>query len=270
MKGKGVELSVNSINTKGAIQWSTSLLANYVESRVKEYNLASTSTGTYINLGLSISPVAGNHLYSIYAYRWAGLNATTGDPQGYINHTISTDYNALVNTTVNELVYKGSAVPVIFGSCMNTLQWKEFTLSANIVYKLGYWFMRSTVNYTELLNGRNAHPDFEKRWQKPGDELFTNVPSFIYPNPNANRDAFYRSAEVQVEKGDHIRLQDISLAYNIPVKPKHKWLQSVKCYTYLNNLGIIWKANKQNLDPDYFSGGYPLPRSISLGIKASF
>jgi TonB-dependent starch-binding outer membrane protein SusC len=270
MKGKGIELNITTINTKGLLQWSTMLIANYVESRVKEFNVPAGGSGNYINLGLGISPVAGSHLYSIYAYRFAGLNPANGNPQGYINNNSSSDYNALVNVPVNELAFKGSAVPVVFGSVMNTLQWKQFSCSVNIVYKAGYWFMRSTVQYTELLNGRNAHPDFEKRWQKSGDELITNIPSFIYPNPNSNRDAFFRSSEVNTERGDHIRLQDISLSYDVPVAQKTKWLQSLRCYTYINNLGIIWRANKQNLDPDYFSGGYPLPRSIAFGIKASF
>ncbi len=270
MKGKGIELNLTSINTKGILQWSTMFIANYVESRVKEFNLPAGNAGNYINMGLGISPVAGSHLYSIYAHRFAGLNPANGNPQGYINNSISSDYNALVNVSVNELAFKGSALPLVFGSVMNSLQWKQFTCSVNIVYKAGYWFMRSTVNYTDLLNGRNAHPDYEKRWQKPGDELSTNIPSFIYPNPNSNRDAFFRSSEVNTERGDHIRLQDISLSYDVPVSQKTNWLRALNCYAYFNNLGIIWRANKVNIDPDYFSGGYPLPRSLAFGIKASF
>ncbi|MEJ8818555.1 SusC/RagA family TonB-linked outer membrane protein [Lacibacter sp. H407] len=270
MQGQGIELNVTSRNTVGVVQWSTALIANYVESKVKNFRVASVSAGTFINQGLSISPVTGSHLYSIYAYRWAGLNPANGDPQGFLNNNVSTNYNSLVNAPVQELAYKGSAVPVVFGSCMNTIRWKQFSCSVNMIYKLGYSFMRSTVNYSVLLNGTAAHPDYEKRWQKPGDEVTTNVPSFIYPNPGSNRDALYRSAEIQVEKGDHIRLQDISLSYDLPVSQKWKWMQTMKCYTYFNNLGIIWRANKLNIDPDYFAGGYPLPRSVAFGIKASF
>jgi hypothetical protein len=79
------------------------------------------------------------------------------------------------------------------------------------------------------------------------------------------RDNFYALSEVTVEKADNIRLQDISLAYNFDKAIiKSLPFQSVSVYMYLNNVAMIWKANKAGLDPDYET----TPRMrISAGLR---
>src|SRR3546814_19925038 len=69
-----------------------------------------------------------------------------------------------------DLVYHGSARPTFFGSFRNTFSWKGLSISANIAYKLGYYFKGSTISYTALFNNWNGHKDFNRRWKEPGDE----------------------------------------------------------------------------------------------------
>jgi hypothetical protein len=49
------------------------------------------------------------------------------------------------------------------------------------------------------------------------------------------------------------------------------WLpiQSVRLYGYANNIGILWKANHQGIDPDYVNS-IPNPRTLALGLKMDF
>jgi TonB-linked SusC/RagA family outer membrane protein len=270
MKGNGFDLILNTHNLIGKLKWTSNLIFDYAASKVTRYLLANTNASSFLNYGTSINPVPGRPLYAIYSYPWAGLDPATGDPQGFLNGVVSKNYTALTNVTVDDLVYKGSAVPLFFGSLRNTFSWKNFSLSANILFKLDYYFRRTSVSYTSLFNNWIGHSDYIKRWQKPGDENFTNVPSLIYPNSNVNRDNFYISSEPLVERGDHIRLQDIALSYSIPGMKKKLPFKNLQVYTYMDNIGILWKANKAGLDPDYFSGGYPLPFTISFGIKTNF
>jgi hypothetical protein len=47
---------------------------------------------------------------------------------------------------------------------------------------------------------------------------------------------------------------------------------SLQVYTYINNVGLLWRANKDHLDPDFVSlGSYsmPTPRSIAFGVRAT-
>ena len=271
MEGRGIDMSITANNLTGRLKWSTTLLFNYNTTKVTRYGAASTTASAYLGGGRLVNPVLGKPLYAIYSYQWAGLDSLTGDPRGYLNGQISKDYTALVNIPAAQLQYNGSAIPVYYGSLRNTFGWKQLSLTVNIAYKLGYYFARSSVNYASLLVQWSGHSDYAKRWQNPGDEKITNVPSFIYPISNSNREAFYNSAAVLVERGDHIRLQDINLSYVFAQHQLqgHLPFKSLQVYGYLNNIGILWKANKTGLDPDYFSGGFPLPLSISFGLKAT-
>src|SRR5690606_20820141 len=134
---------------------------------------------------------------------------------GVVDGKPSEDYNSIVNgATLESVIYHGPARPTTFGSIRNTFYFKGFSLSANISYRLGYYFKMSSVQYTSIQLGRGGHSDYSKRWQAPGDEQHTYVPS----QPagfNVPRDTFYRNAEIHVEKGDHIRLQDVRLGYDI-------------------------------------------------------
>jgi hypothetical protein len=93
----------------------------------------------------------------------------------------------------------------------------------------------------------------------------------VYP-ASTERDAFYSGSDALVEKGDHIRLQYITAGYEFSKKNNpHLPFKSVQLYTNINNLGILWRANKSGLDPDYNYSASSLkpPLTVSFGIKAS-
>jgi hypothetical protein len=199
-----------------------------------------------------------------------GLNPLTGDPQGALKDSVSSNYNAIYNSSdLANLKYVGPANPTYFGSLRNTFNWKQLELSFNITWKWGHYFRRNSINYYYLFNTQVGHPDYEKRWQKPGDEKITNVPSMVYP-ANLARDNLYTYSDILVEKGDHIRLQDIQVSYSLN-KSGYKALpvQAIRIYLYANNIGIIWRANHYGIDPDYINS-MPNPRSIAAGVKLDF
>jgi hypothetical protein len=95
------------------------------------------------------------------------------------------------------------------------------------------------------------------------------VPSLRIVN-DLYRDEFYTNSDVVVEKGDHIRLQDIQFSYDFRKQQVKKMpIQSIRLYLYANNIGILWRANKYGIDPDNVSG-IPDPLTLSAGIKVEF
>ena len=271
---RGVDLVLNTRNTKGKLLWQTNFLFTYLKDVVTSFDTKYNATSLVNNSG-SLVAVVGRPLFGIYAYKWAGLDPMNGDPTGYINGQKSKNYLSMVNAPADSLAFKGAARPTIFGSIRNTISYKRFSLSVNIVYKLGYVYRKSStsINYQEVI-GSYENSDYSLRWQKPGDELTTTVPSMVYPL-NASRNNFYKYSEVLVEKADHIRLQDIRLDYNID---KQVWkklpMDNLQLYIYANNLGILWKANKSGIDPDYndnfYSTQIKAPVTVSIGLKTSF
>lgn len=111
--------------------------------------------------------------------------------------------------------------------------------------------------------------DYEQRWQKPGDENNTKVPALVLLQ-DRNRSRFYTYSEVLVERGDHIRLQDIRLDYQVRFKGTGKVIQYLNLYAYLSNVGLLWQQSKTGIDPDTFGFGMANPVSFSFGINAKF
>lgn len=271
LRSKGLELDMNTINTKGPFVWSTRFLFNWNSTKVKTYGSAVSNASAYISSGMLINPVLGRPLYAIYSYYWGGLDPLNGNPTGFMDGQKSVDYNALTNVPLDKVRYNGSAVPVVFGSFYNQVTFKGITLSANLTYGLGYFFRRPSIRYSSLYNNWVTHADFSLRWKQPGDEDYTDVPSMIYPIASTNRDAFYAGSDVLVEKGDHVRFKDISLAVPLrTLSATNRLCRAVTLYTYINNIGILWRANKHGVDPDNFGGGIPIQRTYSFGAKMNF
>jgi len=265
--GRGLDLVLNTRNiTQKHFSWQTNFLLSYALDKLSRYDLQVTSDQYigYANAS-AIIPLNGRPVYAVYSYRWAGLDPSTGDPQGYLGKTVSKDYGTILSSTsLGSMVYNGPARPTVFGSLRNSFTFRKFSFSFNIVYKLGYRFRRDSYLSSGLPWSGNR--DYYRRWRQPGDEKHTYVPSPQYPPYDNYRDQFYQYSSVLVDKGDHIRLQDISLGYSVG----KNW----RLYGYANNVGILWRANRDGLDPDLASAGgmgvYASPRTYAIGIQASF
>ena len=277
LRGSGVDINLSATVVSSELKWQVNALFSYVQTKVTNYRLndASRVASGFVNgKGLSILPVKNSAPYSLFSYRWAGLDPLTGDPQGYLDGQVSKNYTAILNQRLAtaDLVYHGPALPPIYGNFMNTLSYKGLSLSANLTFKLGYYFRKSTVSYTDLYSRGKTHIDYILRWQKPGDEAFTNIPSLTYPAV-ANRDIFFAGTGANVRKGGHLRFQDARIGYDLD---RSKWKKlpapGIRLYVYASNLGIIWRENKEGLDPDYDAdlSFYPQPVTISAGLSINF
>lgn len=269
MTGNGFDVNLQSFNLKGKLGWNTDLIFGTYKDKITDYYLVSNSASLLLTGYSNVAGVIGKPVYSLFSYQWAGLDPANGNPLGYENGNISSNYTYITASarTVNDLVYNGPIMPTFFAAIGNTVSYKNISLTFRISGKFGYYFRRNSINYTNLVATRDGHSDFVKRWQKSGDELLTNVPSFTYPI-SSSRDAFYTNSEATVEKGDHIRLQYINLNYQLD-KQNHKKLpfKSLQVFAAANNLGIIWATNKQHLDPDYIA--LPPTKIISFGLKGT-
>ncbi|MBE9597850.1 SusC/RagA family TonB-linked outer membrane protein [Pedobacter sp. MC2016-24] len=273
MKASGWDLQINTSNLNGNFKWFSSLNLSIAKNEVTQYYLNSTNGNFYVNNSNNISGIEGKPIYSVYAYRWAGLDPANGQPRGYINDQISKDYNLITSsgTQIEDLKYFGSALPTLFGTLGNTFAYHNFSLTIQITYKASYYFRKESINYPNLYTDGQGHADFSKRWQLPGDEKNTNVPAFEYPF-SSSMQALYTFSEPLVEKADHIRLQYLNLQYRLNGKNLGKLpIKSIDFYTNVSDLGLVWKANKSSLDPDYAqSNAIPSSKNWTLGIRAKF
>lgn len=266
---RGFDLTLNTINIDKALRWSTQWLLSGWKDKVIAFDGSRSVAQMFTSGSSSLIPVEGNPLYAIYSLPWGGLDPANGNPLGYMDGELSDDYSAILRAVTPEnMTLEGSARPTMFGSIRNTLDWKDWNISFNISYRLGYYYKRSSVSYSTLARGGITHSDYSKRWQRPGDEAFTQVPS--QPEKlNTQMQSFYGRSSVLIEKGDHIRLQDVRIGrtWKRAVNPRLP-VQSIEVFTYLNNLGLLWKATSDSQDPDFRT--MKPQRSAALGLRVNF
>ncbi len=269
---KGVDLTLHTVNLKGKLSWTTDFLWSYAKDIVTNFKEQQQLLALNIFANYT-DPLHGYPYEAVFSFPFRGLDSA-GNPIGMLNGKPSENYVSILNSTnTNNLPYNGTYIPTVFGAIRNTIVYKHWELSANIKFKLGYSFRRGGLNYQNLFaGGYTNQPEYDKRWQKPGDERFTNVPSMVYPD-NGSRDEFYNLSSILVDKADQVRWQDIRLSYTMAPKNQKKFpFASLQIYSYINNIGILWRANKDHIDPDTMSfGEYGLPvtMSFSVGIRCS-
>ncbi len=151
-KGHGFDLELTSNNIRGrSFQWSSKLQLSHVIDKVAKSEIGSDINALNVLIygdGIqgAIVPLVGKPLFGVYSYKSAGLSHETGDPQGYLNGKLSTDYAAILQaTTIDSLFFIGQARPTLFGSLRNNLSFRRLSLSFNIVYKFNY-YLRENIN----------------------------------------------------------------------------------------------------------------------------
>lgn len=269
LRNTGMDINIASANLRGAFSWNTNVLFSLNKTKVEKYLVEAIRPSSMVGSGHTISPIVGRGAYNIVSYRTAGLDPENGNPQGYVGGEISSDYRDIIdNAQEGDLVFHGSATPQKFGAIRNTFSWKGVSLSFNLSYRYDYYFRRRSISYLGLYGGAVGHADYYQRWQNPGDEMHTYIPSAAYP-VDSRRDQFYRDADVLVKRGDHIRLQDINLNYSIGNDVIARTpFKRLTVTGYISNIGVIWTKNSLNVDPDF--NEMPLPTSYTFGLKAEF
>lgn len=276
MKTNGFEINFQSINLQSlSFKWTSNLLFSYTRNLITKYILPiSEMAERYVPLNVG-GDILGNYRqgydpFTLFTFRYGGLDPKTGDPLGYDeNGNISKNYlDIYLNSKFKDLEYQGSIIPLYYGAIRNSFQWKSFSISANILYKFKYKLIRPYNGQAGLWYFQmSPFPEYVNRWQKPGDETKRDVvPSVNLGQTPPYEDQFYGASSARVISGDHIRLEDIRLDYRIS---SGKVLRNILIYCNINNLGIIWRANKFSIDPESLIQP-PSPKTVTLGFNASF
>ncbi|HEX7755894.1 MAG TPA: SusC/RagA family TonB-linked outer membrane protein [Niabella sp.] len=265
MAGSGWDINLKATPITRKVVWQSDLLLSLVKTRVTNYFRSSEVSSFYVNDGYSISPLEGHPVYGIVSYKWAGLDAQTGDPQGYENGAISKNYGNILLQNFDQLVFSGAATPTCYGNFANTIFYRNISFTANIQYRMGYWYRKPSIYYGEVFQNYVGDIDYRQRWQQPGNEKHTTVPSLVYPS-DYTRDNFYAFSEVLTEEADNIRLQYIQLGYNLNRQTLRRLpFNNIRITAGMNNIGILWRAGDHHIDPDY-PGRLAPSKTTSLGV----
>lgn len=270
LRNTGIELMLNSVNiAKKHFKWNTSFNLAYNKNKIVDIYVEPNIT-QYVS---TYNPafVQGYAAYSIFSYKWAGLN-DMGEPSVYDENGKATD-KAI--SSIDAIVHSGTAQPPLTGSLANTFSYKNLSLSIQIIYNLGHK-MRNDVPgtnssdrllYSQTLNGElwknPIHKDMKYAWKQAGDD--TNVPRWIPAGESREVRDYYPAADINIINASHIYINDITLSYNLPgtITAPLKLKQCTLSAQVTNP--FCWKANKEGVDPRYMNSMIGGQRSLRYG-----
>ncbi len=274
LKGHGVDLSLSGTIINAAFKWNSTFNFSYNTNEVTDSRFKATTTNQY----LSGVTTEGRSIGYVYAYNWAGLDNTGQSTVSKKDGTIVNSTQGIASIDKEDLKYMGTTFAPYFGGFMNDFSFKNFRLGVQITYYAGHVF-RNTVlqnypSYSGVQYGAVAKDELvADRWRQAGDEAFTNVPGLTNISFNSlNR---FQMSDINVLPADNVRLQQVSLGYNVP----SEWLQKtfIKSLSFnfaARNLGLLWVKNDLGIDPQYLSNNnyntLPPQRNYSLQFNCSF
>ncbi|MBO9562069.1 MAG: SusC/RagA family TonB-linked outer membrane protein [Niastella sp.] len=212
---------------------------------------------------------------NLFVYQWAGLD-DKGQSQVYDAEGKVINSSA-PSTIVRATKYAGRTTAPYFGGFSNTLQYKSLSLSVRATYYFGHKFLDNSIGTGYPTSGSfvgflNPSQVITRRWRNPGDEAFTTVPGVA--GVNFNSMDWYRSSDLNVKNAGFVRLQQVSLGYALSQRliSRIRAFKSVNAGFTASNLGILWRANKEGLDPEYMPNGTfnNLPPSVNYVFSLNF
>ncbi len=175
----------------------------------------------------------------------------------------------------NDRMILGNAQPKFFFAVMNTMRYKQFSLSFTINTQWGDKVYNNAAQTLDNYATSNIIPQPDvilHMWRRQGD--ITQVPAYLKTSVGD-----IRMSNRFLEDGSFIRLAYAQLNYMFPVKASHKlFAQAANAYIYGSNL-LMW-TNYKWYDPELIStnplqmgqdnGGYPRRRELGIGLNITF
>lgn len=274
----GIELSVNlRLIDANKLTWSVygnlSTLKNEVEQ---------LANGDITRSLANVTTIAreGEAVGSFYGYKVLGVfrtdeevdrlkpDGTAYRPGDYMIEDINGD--SRINEDDRQVI--GSALPDLFGSFGTTVTYRRLSLNALFSWSSGNELYNSMDQQMHLMSDySNQSPDVSGRWiseSQPGNGLSRAA----FDDPSGNGAA----SNLWIEDGSFIKLKNITLSYDIPVKG---FLNRLNVYFTGENL--LTFTDYSGFDPEVVTssdpmlrgidfGSTPAPKSYLLGIKMSF
>lgn len=295
MYNKGIELSISATPiSKKDFSWSTSFNFNYNKNEVTSLALGLdqiiSATGGLENPSIT---KPGYPIGMLFVTRTNGVDPATGRrifvnkagqdvyfqhvaPSGQFRFAFANGTQSATVSAADAVVYKNTN-PKYVGGFDNTVRYKGFELNFLFTYQLGFHIYYGTQAGLRDQRFWNNEVAILRKWQKPGD--ITDIPKVIFGDNISNGSSF--PLDINVFKGDFVKLRTLSLGYNIPKSIVDKArMSSARFYVSGNNLLIFTKY--PGPDPEVSSNGNGTTnqgidrntvanaRTITIGLNLGF
>ncbi|WP_051315410.1 SusC/RagA family TonB-linked outer membrane protein [Algoriphagus terrigena] len=270
IENKGVELSLFAQVFSSDFRWSLDGNLSFNRNQVLSLNDGQPILTNFINVitvadNFSIME-EGRPLGQFWGYQEDGYTET-----GAIKYR---DLNSDGEISEADKTYIGDPNPDFFYGFNSNMGYKGF--------QLDLFFQGSKGNDLMNVSAISSTMDYGQGLNMPEEVLLDHwTPQNTDAKyPKISRNSNTRVSDRFVEDGSYLRLKNILLAYNFPLKnSQEKFLQSLRIYASGQNLltftNYSWwdpevnsKGADNSMGIDHFS--YPIPKSYTIGLNATF
>lgn len=282
MVNKGIELTLGgNILQKKDLTWTSSINVTTLKNDVTA--LSNNNADILISTGGLESPSlvrVGESIGSFLAIKSTGINPANGQrmflkadgTEVQYNHAaasatrwtkVSDGTAVSAPTQVGDGVVIGPALPKYFGGFDNTLRYKGFDFNMLLYFSGGNYVYNGTkAGLHDNRNWNNAKDNLD-RWQKPGD--VTDWPKVVFGDNISNGSGLLISTNV--EKGDFVKVRNLSLGYTLPQNLVGKVkLSSVRVYVAALNAWTF--TGYSGFDPEIQSNGESVANQVTNGAPS--
>ncbi|WP_218132912.1 SusC/RagA family TonB-linked outer membrane protein [Dyadobacter soli] len=288
----GHEVTINTTNLTGPLKWNTSLNLSFDRNLIKRL----VSPG-FIRRNNTVSSdyfrqQEGHRLGEFYGFIFEGLYKDEADLANSAKYGSASDVGTIkvrdisgpdgkpdgVIDDVNDRTFIGDPTPTFTGGITNSLSYKNFDLNIHMAFSVGNEILNAAkwAYQTNMDGSRVMLAAAADRWRSP-----ENPGSGVYPRTKTGTTAMGRQVNSQwVEDGSYLTAKNISLGYRFKLKDGFM-LNNMRVYASVQQAFVLTKYTGMNpeinfagLDPTLGIGvdenAYPVPRTFSLGISATF
>ncbi len=210
MRNRGIDVSMSFHWLKNTpVIWRSTLIAGFNRNKVLSFSnpVASTYAPSSID-AIGNAQRVGYSTNTIWGYKWAGVNPETGAEQFYTLDGEVLDRKAIAAVGQQAYQILGNSLPILQGGVVNSLNWKNLSLSFNLQYNFGGSRFVPTARLRDgsNLDHSNMAINILDRWQNPGD--ITNVPKLSTTPPLNNSSRYLYDMT-------HLKLSNLAIAYSI-------------------------------------------------------
>lgn len=262
--GIEVEINVDAVRTKD-FSYSVGLVASTNGNKLKSFSNSKYKAQEYQRMVRLTSPNIdddiqelreGERIGNFYTYGYAGVDENGG---WLVWNKDNTEKIPFAQASKEDKRIVGNGLPKYTMSLNNTFRYKNFDATIYLRGVFGF----DIFNIHDCYYGIQGTSD--------------NVLKSAY-GKNAHIKAVNIPCDYFIEKGDYLKIDVISLGYNVPVK--NKWVDSLRIYATGKNLATFTKFS--GVDPQSYPingltpgatadrGYYPSTTQIVFGVQLGF
>jgi TonB-linked SusC/RagA family outer membrane protein len=276
VENKGIEITLNTRNTTGAIKWETDFNISFNRNKVLDLGPNKQIISGAENTNIS---VVGKPMGLFYGYKFQGLFQTQAElnsspkqaGQTALGSVRYDDYsgNGVIDAADKQPI--GSPMPNFAFGMTNRFTYKNFDLSILINGSQGGKIMDLYKRFTTNIDGVfNVSADVKDRWRSPeqpgnGKIATTNGSTSLAREINS----------LWVVDASYLSVRNVTLGYRF----KTSFADGLRAYASIQNALLLspykggWPEINTNgnnsLAPGVNYTGYPVPTTYTLGVNVT-